>query len=229
MNNIYYPINTMNTELFAEIGRLNILLHKREEEIASLQQTSADLCSECGWRFLVPALGCQGCERARLELEIQRLKGLLPPDERGPGFVGQGSWSVFAEKVVAERDFLRNQIDEYIALIEDLRKKGVIDRFNRPLPLEGHHRDCGHGKDGWSLCTCDELRVADEELTSKRFKDLVEEGQEMRKEFDRQTARMRGPSQCSKCGHTGLVAYGPSLRGMKHCDCKKMRKEGSDA
>lgn len=191
MNSTYYPINTMNTELFAEIGRLNILLNERDKE-------------------------------------IERLKGLLPPDERGPGFVGQGSWSVFAEKVVAERDFLRNQIDEYIALIEDLRKKGVIDRFNRPLPLEGHHKNCGHGKDGWSLCTCDELRVADEELTSKRFKDLVEEGQEMRKEFDRQTARMRGPSQCSKCGHTGLVAYGPNLRGMKHCDCKKMRKEGSN-
>jgi len=45
MNNTYYPINTMNTELFAEIGRLNILLNERDKE-------------------------------------IERLKGLLPPDER---------------------------------------------------------------------------------------------------------------------------------------------------
>lgn len=152
--------------------------------------------------------------------EIERLKGLMPPDERGPGFVGQGSWSVFAEKVVAERDFLRNQIDEYIALIEDLRKKGIIDQHNRPLPLEGHHKDCGHGKDGWSLCTCDGLKRVDEERASKQFKDLVEEGQNLRKEFDKQTAGMRVPPQCSKCGDTGII-LAHDARGMRHCDCKK--------
>lgn len=235
----------VNTELFAEIGRLNVLLSKRDKEfrelsveyqrnldlqdklderdkeIAALKQTSADLCSECGWRFLVPGVGCQGCERARLEQEIERLKGLMPPDERGPGFVGQGSWSVFAEKVVEERDFLRNQIDEYIALIEDLRKKGIIDQHNRPLPLEGHHKDCGHGKDGWSLCTCDELKKVDEERANKQFQLLVEEGQNLRKEFDQKTAGMRGPPQCSKCGDTGLVQVAPNARGVKQCECKK--------
>ena len=167
----------VNTELFAEIGRLNVLLNERNKE-------------------------------------IERLKGLMPPDERGPGFVGQGSWSVFAEKVVAERDALRE-------VLTGLREKGVIDQHNRPLPLEGHHKDCGHGKDGWSMCTCDELKKADEERASKQFQLLVEEGQQLRKEFDKQTAGMRGPPQCSKCGDTGLVQVAPNARGVKKCDCKK--------
>lgn len=156
--------------------------------------------------------------------EIERLKGLMPPDDRGPGFVGQGSWSVFAEKVVAERDALRD-------ILADLRKKGVIDQLGRTLPLEGHHKDCGHGKDGWSLCTCDELKKADEERGTKQFQLLVEEGQDLRKEFVQKTAGMRGPPQCSKCGDTGLVAYGPNIRGMKRCDCRKesLIKEGGYA
>ena len=142
----------VNTELFAEIGRLSVLLNERNKE-------------------------------------IERLKGLMPPDERGPGFVGQGSWSVFAEKVVAERDALRE-------VLTGLREKGIIDQHNRPLPLEGHHKDCGHGKDGWSLCTCDELKKVDEVQPSKQPK-------------------------CSKCGDTGLVQVAPNARGVKQCDCKK--------
>lgn len=187
--------------------------------------------------------------------EIERLKGLMPPDERGPGFVGQGSWSVFAEKVVAERDALRE-------VLAGLREKGVIDQHNRPLPLEGHHKDCGHGKYVWLLCTCDELKKVDEERAnkqfqllvehsgpvckkcggtgratvtdgvvatrgwcecSKEFKALVEAGQQLRKEFDKQTAGMRGPPRCSKCGDTGWIEYFPGSRGMKRCDeaCQK--------
>ena len=71
-------INPTSAELFAEIGRLNVRLNEREEEIAVLKQTSADLCPECGWRFLIPDIGCQGCERARLEQEIERLRGERP-------------------------------------------------------------------------------------------------------------------------------------------------------
>lgn len=44
--------------------------------------------------------------------EIERLKSLMPPDERGPGFVSQGSWSVFAEKVLAERDAALERVTE---------------------------------------------------------------------------------------------------------------------
>jgi hypothetical protein len=101
-------------------------------------------------------------------------------------------------------------------------RKENTDQLGRTLPLEGHHKDCGHGKDGWSLCTCDELKKVDEERSNKLFKDLVEEGQQLRKEFDQKTAGMRGPPQCSKCGDTGLVAYGPNIRGMKHCDCGRL-------
>jgi hypothetical protein len=59
-----------------------------------------------------------GQARALLD-EIDRLRKLVPPEsERGPGFVGQGSWSVFAEKVVAERDEARDDLN---TLCEDIR------------------------------------------------------------------------------------------------------------
>lgn len=213
-DSIPMPEQSAWSSLYAEIGRLNVLLNERNKE-------------------------------------IERLKGLMPPDERGPGFVGQGSWSVYAEKVVAERDALRE-------VLTGLREKGIIDQHNRPLPLEGHHKDCGHGKDGWSLCTCEGLNEIEKPYVekkicpkcnntgrvtitdgivatsgwcecSKEFKVLVEVGQQLRKEFDKKTAGMRGPPQCSKCGDTGLVAYGPNLRGMKHCDCKRTGVRQSDS
>jgi hypothetical protein len=36
--------------------------------------------------------------------ELDKLRRILPPSARGEGVVGEGSWAVFAEKVVAERD-----------------------------------------------------------------------------------------------------------------------------
>lgn len=51
--------------------------------------------------------------------KAEHLEKLVPPEsERGPGFVGQGTWSVFAEKVVAERDEAR---DDLSTLCEDIR------------------------------------------------------------------------------------------------------------
>jgi len=154
-DSIPMPEQSAWASLYAEIGRLNVLLNERDKE-------------------------------------IERLKVLMPPDERGPGFVGQGSWSVFAEKVVAERDALREELAEKDKEIERLRgeRPDVVawmnaeaeradcghiedladriergehrnenaDQFGRTLPLQGHHKDCGYGKDGWSLCTCDELK-----------------------------------------------------------------------
>jgi chromosome segregation ATPase len=57
------------------------------------------------------------CEQVRVLLyEIDRLRMLVPPEsERGPGFVGQGSWSVFAEKVVEERDAAREGMKQLLA------------------------------------------------------------------------------------------------------------------
>ena len=83
-DSIPMPEQSAWSSLYAEIGRLNVLLNERDKE-------------------------------------IERLTGLMPPDERGPGFVGQGSWSVFAEKVVAERDALRDEIVKRDKEIEWLR------------------------------------------------------------------------------------------------------------
>lgn len=41
---------------------------------AALRQTSAVLCVVCGWRFFVPDVGSQACERARLEADVERLR-----------------------------------------------------------------------------------------------------------------------------------------------------------
>lgn len=103
-DSIPIPEQSAWASLYAEIGRLNVLLNERDKE-------------------------------------IERLKGLMPPDERGPGFVGQGSWSVFAEKVVAERDAAQERVkqhleekielrDELGGLCEDIRVlKEAFDDF----------------------------------------------------------------------------------------------------
>jgi chromosome segregation ATPase len=57
-----------------------------------------------------------------LFLKAERLEKLVPPEsERGPGFVGQGSWSVFAEKVVEERDAARAGMKQLLAEKIELR------------------------------------------------------------------------------------------------------------
>jgi hypothetical protein len=63
------------------------------------------------------------CEQVRVLLdEIDRLRMLVPPEtERGPGFVGQGTWSVFAEKVVEERDAAREGMKQLLAEKIELR------------------------------------------------------------------------------------------------------------
>lgn len=110
------------------------------------------------------------------------------------------------------------------AKLSDLEADGVIDHMGRKLPLPGHHKDCGHGKDGWAMCTCDELRIkVEQDIKNKQFSELVEEGQHLRKEFDHQTAGMRAPPQCSKCGDTRMVQVAPNARGVKQCDCVKGR------
>jgi hypothetical protein len=62
-------------------------------------------------------------EQTRLLLdEIDRLRMLVPPEsERGPGFVGQGSWSVYAEKVVAERDYVQDALNRTLAERDEAR------------------------------------------------------------------------------------------------------------
>ena len=76
---------------------------------------------------------CEHHKQAALDIsdENDRLRKLVPPEfERGPGFVGQGSWSVFAEKVVAERDEARDDLN---TLCEDIR---VLKEENDELQEE---------------------------------------------------------------------------------------------
>jgi len=86
-----------------------------------------------------------------LFLKAERLEKLVPPEtERGPGFVGQGSWSVYAEKVVAERDYLQDALkqtlserddarDELNTLCEDIRSlKDENDELREGMRLLGN-------------------------------------------------------------------------------------------
>jgi len=112
------------------------------------------------------------------------------------------------------------------AKILELQAAGVIDHMGRKLPLPGHHKDCPHGQNGWAMCTCEELEARDvrnAKAFDRVFDDLIDEGQELRKKFDKDTAGMRGAPNCPKCGDTGLISYGPGTRGMKRCDCQIQR------
>ena len=76
-----------------------------------------------------------------LLLKAERLEKLVPPEsERGPGFVGQGTWSVFAEKVVEERESTIQDLEHRLTLlttahdalrrrVEKLEKNKTIERI----------------------------------------------------------------------------------------------------
>jgi len=94
-----------------------------------------------------------------LLVEIDRLRKLVPPEtERGPGFVGQGSWSVFAEKVVEERDEAR---DELTVLANE---NGVLRADVERLERELEHAEDEIGKLGAMI-------AAKKEHTSTHFND----------------------------------------------------------
>jgi len=56
---------------------------------------AAEQCADAAWHIAGVAAG---------RSELAALRRILPPSARGEGIVGEGSWAVFAEKVVAERD-----------------------------------------------------------------------------------------------------------------------------
>ena len=67
-----------------------------------------EVCSDCGWtdNSETQTALAEARERAeKAEVEVERLTRLLPPRvERAGGGVGEGSWSVFAEQMMTERD-----------------------------------------------------------------------------------------------------------------------------
>lgn len=69
--------------------------------------------------------------------KAERLEKLVPPElERGPGFVGQGNWSVFAEKVVEERDRALDEVKRLGAEIA-AKKEHANVHFNKKWEFVG--------------------------------------------------------------------------------------------
>lgn len=67
-------------------------------------------------------------------------------------------WKVInLENKLHKEELARKTLEE---VLDNLRHAGVIDQWNRPLPLKDHHQMCPHGKDGKSLCTCDIWKLA---------------------------------------------------------------------
>lgn len=76
------------------------------------------------------------CDFCKLEKEVERLRGLLPPTAHGlRNGPGEGTWSVYAGKLTEERDAA-------IAEVERLRAMLV----NLAVPLEGFLSDIGTHK-----------------------------------------------------------------------------------
>jgi len=97
-----------------------------------------------------------------LFLKAERLEKLVPPEtERGPGFVGQGSWSVFAEKVVAERDELRIEVQNLRAWVE-VAERAVGERDAAQERVKQHLEEKIELRDELSSL-CEEIRILKEE------------------------------------------------------------------
>jgi len=137
--------------LLNEIDRLR-------KESAERQQAGLDLCDENERLAKENELYRRDAQDNRYENE--HLRKLIPPDsERGPGFVGQGNWSVFAEKVVAERDYLQEALSRTLAERDDARDElNTLCEDIRTLKEE-----------------CDDLK----EATGDRIRELLKENSEL--------------------------------------------------
>jgi len=145
-------INHEQTRLLLdEIDRLR-------KESAERQQAGLDLCDENERLAKENEFYRRDAQDNRYENE--HLRKLIPPDsERGPGFVGQGTWSVFAEKVVAERDYLQEALSRTLAERDDARDElNTLCEDIRTLKEE-----------------CDDLK----EATGDRIRELLKENSEL--------------------------------------------------
>ena len=83
--------------------------------------------------------------------KAERLEKLIPPEaERGPGFVGQGTWSVFAEKVVEERDEARDEINILCEEIRCLKEENdelqdEVKQLGAMIAAKKEHANCHYG------------------------------------------------------------------------------------
>lgn len=106
------------------------LIHELRAEIEKLLRERDQLRAECASMSaefdLPPTIRPAEGEIRRMReewkqarAEVERLRRLLSPDSgHAGGGVGEGSWAVFAEKVVAERDAFREELSAtQVALI----------------------------------------------------------------------------------------------------------------
>jgi len=83
--------------------------------------------------------------------KAEHLEKLVPPEtERGSGFVGQGSWSVFAEKVVAERDEARDELNILCEEIRALKEENdelqdEVKQLGAMIAAKKEHANCHYG------------------------------------------------------------------------------------
>jgi hypothetical protein len=136
---------------------------KRLEAVnASLVQTSADLCAECGWRFFVPGDGCQKCELDRLRedavvarsvettltVEVERLR--TNADARERFLRREGDLLRAAER---ERDALRREVAD----LRMLRDEHMLD--NQHAYDEGYDAGTRRGYEAECAAVVAWLRV----------------------------------------------------------------------
>lgn len=136
--------------------------------------------------------------------------------------------------VIKALDFVKVNTSKDVGVVIDVHNHSMKKHIKKLLLHYADEMDVSHGALlRVTLRTLDEhrlrytvgqLNLRDNALDdAKSFKDLVDEGQELRKKFDKDTAGMRGAPNCPKCGDTGLISYGPGTRGMKRCDCQTRR------
>jgi len=136
--------------------------------------------------------------------------------------------------VIKALEFVKVNTSNDVGVVIDVHDHSMKKHIKKLLLHYADEMDVSHGALlRVTLRTLDEhrlrytvgqLNLRDNALDdAKSFKDLVDEGQELRKKFDKDTAGMRGAPNCPKCGDTGLISYGPGTRGMKRCDCQTQR------
>jgi len=163
-------------------------------------------------------------ERDAARTEVERLRALLPPSahtgvRNGPG---EGSWAVFAEKVVAERDELRHKLAgeaAHIRSLEDLLVEATRERDEARVEVERLRREHDH-----------ERTVANEQLA--RAHDAVSERDEARaqvkawqaEELSRRTERDEARAEVERL-RAVLAKRTADLDAMHGTPCEQIRHE----
>lgn len=107
----------MSDEIADHVEDAIEIMRSLSARMAELEERIFDAGREHDAKTCKLGAECPWCEIARLEAENARLLSIMPPTAGAadPRFVGQGDWAVFADKVVAERDQLREDVRQAVA------------------------------------------------------------------------------------------------------------------